>query len=83
MESTPSGYYYVGGYNMEYIENELVELKSTLSEETKNEIIAFLNTSGGTIYIGLNNDGSTFKPFKEINKDYVDLKISNWMNDVF
>ena len=68
---------------MKYIENEFIELKSTLTEETKNEIIAFLNTTGGTIYVGLNDDGSTFESFKKSNKDLIDLKISNWMNDVF
>lgn len=48
---------------MKYIENEFIELKSTSTE--RNEIIDFLNTSGGTIYVGLNNDGYIFDFLKK------------------
>ena len=36
------------------------ELKREFVDEIKNEIIAFLNTSGGVIYVGLNDDGTTY-----------------------
>ena len=40
-----------------YVESQYVELKSELTKEIKKEIIAFANTSGGTIYIGIDDDG--------------------------
>lgn len=39
-------------------ESNVVELKSKLIDEVKNEIIAFLNTRGGKIYVGVNDDGT-------------------------
>ncbi len=51
-----------------FVENEYVELKSELTKEIKKEIVAFANTKGGTIYIGVNDDG-TIKGLKNINKD--------------
>ena len=58
------------------------ELKREFVDEIKNEIIAFLNTSGGVIYVGLNDDGTTYEPFKNVDKNIIDLKISNLMEDV-
>ncbi len=40
-----------------YIENEYVELKRELTKEIKKEIIAFSNTNGGTIYVGIDDKG--------------------------
>lgn len=40
-----------------YTENEYSELKSELTKEIKKEIVAFANTKGGTIYIGVNDKG--------------------------
>ena len=40
-----------------YIESDLVELKQQLTDEVKCEIDAFLNTKGGTIYIGVTDNG--------------------------
>ena len=51
-----------------FIENEYVELKSELTKEIKKEIVAFANSKGGTIYIGVNDDG-TIKGLKNISKD--------------
>ncbi len=42
---------------MSYIETEKVELKRTLSDTFVREVVAFLNTDGGTIYIGVEDDG--------------------------
>ena len=41
-----------------YIEYEHTELKSSLTKEVKKEIIAFANTNGGKIYIGIDDDGN-------------------------
>ena len=43
--------------NMDYAENETTELKSIYVDDIKKEIIAFANTFGGTIYIGIEDDG--------------------------
>ena len=66
-----------------YKENEKVELKREIIDEVKNEIVAFLNTNGGTIYIGVNDDGSINSDFLLQNKDDNMLKISSWLQDAF
>ncbi len=43
---------------MKFIENECNELKMMLTEDIKKEIIAFANTNGGKIYIGVKDDGN-------------------------
>ena len=43
--------------NMIFQETEETELKKIYSDTLPKEIVAFLNTAGGTIYIGVNNDG--------------------------
>jgi ATP-dependent DNA helicase RecG len=40
-----------------FIETENIELKRELNESLKKEIIAFANTDGGKIYIGIDDDG--------------------------
>lgn len=39
-------------------ESERIELKSIINDDLKKEIVAFLNTHGGTICVGVNDDGS-------------------------
>ncbi len=69
---------------MKYKENERTELKREITEEIKKEIVAFLNTSGGTIYIGVNDDGSIYYNLTEKEKDVEQTRIINWfLNDVF
>ncbi len=51
-----------------FTENEFTELKSILTKEIKKEIVAFANTKGGTIYIGVNDDG-TIKGLKNASDD--------------
>lgn len=41
-----------------YIENEYTELKQELTKDIKKEIIAFANTNGGKIYIGVDDNGN-------------------------
>ena len=40
-----------------YTENEFVELKRELTKDIKKKIIAFANSKGGTIYIGIDDTG--------------------------
>jgi ATP-dependent DNA helicase RecG len=40
------------------VEGELVEFKRVVTDDTEKEIVAFLNTVGGVLYIGLDDDGS-------------------------
>ena len=43
---------------MQKFESETVEFKEKLNETLPKEIVAFLNTDGGSIYIGIKDDGS-------------------------
>ena len=51
-----------------YVENEFVELKRELTKEIKKEIVAFANSKGGTIYIGIDDTGKVIG-LKDCNKD--------------
>ena len=44
---------------MNFVESENMELKSIYVDDIKKEIIAFANTRGGSIYIGVEDDGTT------------------------
>lgn len=68
---------------MTYKESPTEELKSQLTEEVKQEIVAFLNTHGGTIYVGVNDDGTLAPALSESERDATDLKVSNWVYDAF
>lgn len=39
-------------------ENDIIEFKATFVNDLNKEVIAFANTKGGDIYIGINDDGS-------------------------
>ncbi|WP_456075030.1 AlbA family DNA-binding domain-containing protein [Holdemanella biformis] len=54
-----------------YIEDERTELKRELIDEVKSEIIAFLNSDGGTIYVGVDDDGSIVGIKDDASKDKV------------
>lgn len=43
---------------MKYVESPQLELKEQINAEFKKEIIAFANTDGGEIYVGIARDGS-------------------------
>ena len=68
---------------MKYSESDIIELKKELTEDIKKEIVAFLNTNGGTIYVGVDDDGNVFPITKNKERDYVDTKIGNWIQDSF
>ncbi|MCK9537304.1 MAG: putative DNA binding domain-containing protein, partial [Bacilli bacterium] len=43
---------------MNFNESDIIELKESLTDDIKKEIVAFANTNGGTIYIGIKDDGT-------------------------
>ena len=43
--------------DMKLSENQQTELKSDYTEEIKRTVVAFANGEGGTIYIGVNDNG--------------------------
>ena len=43
---------------MAFVEGEVVELKAEVVGDICKEVIAFANTKGGTLYIGVSDDGS-------------------------
>ncbi len=63
---------------MKFRETETVELKSIVTDDIKKEIIAFANCDGGTIYVGVADDGTV--PGVE-NADECALQISNMVRD--
>jgi len=44
---------------MEFRESETVELKREYVDDIRKEIIEMANPNGGTIYIGVDEDGAT------------------------
>ena len=63
---------------MNFQESYNVELKREVVEDIRKEIIAFANSEGGTLYIGVNNDGSIYGVS---NIDETMLQISNMVRD--
>lgn len=55
-----------------FIESESVELKEILKEDILKEVVAFANTSGGTIYVGIDNDGNELG-VQDVDKTYTSL----------
>lgn len=63
-------------------EDYKIEFKREFIDDIDKEIIAFLNSEGGTIYVGLNDDGSIFKNFLNVDKNELDLKIGNLLQNL-
>lgn len=63
---------------MRFRETEIVELKSIVMDDIKKEIIAFANCDGGTVYVGVADDG---KVLEVENADECALQISNMVRD--
>lgn len=59
-------------------ESETVEFKSVVVDDIKKEVIAFANTDGGKIYIGVSDDGTIVGVE---NADRVILQIVNMLRD--
>lgn len=63
---------------MKLYESETVELKEIYTPDLKKEIVAFANTNGGTIYIGVQSTGEIVGLD---NADFVMQQISNSLRD--
>ena len=63
---------------MLFRESETIELKEIVVDEIKKEIIAFANCDGGTLYIGVQDDGTVVGVD---DPDGVSLQISNMVRD--
>lgn len=63
---------------MKYEESPTVELKSEVTADFKKEVIALANTDGGTIYIGIDNNGQVIGIS---NSDEVMAQIGNMIRD--
>lgn len=64
-------------------EDKNIEYKRTLTNKLKREIVSFLNTDGGTIYLGV--DDETRKPLdiNEEQKHEWEEKINHWYTNAF
>ena len=63
---------------MLYRERETVELKSVVAEDIKKEVIAFVNSAGGKLYIGVADDGTVIGVD---NADEVTQQVANMVRD--
>lgn len=73
----------------DFKETELIELKRQLNDGLTREIVAFLNTNGGTIFIGIEDDGSicgvqnldeTMRKIADIIENQILPDISNYVS---
>lgn len=65
---------------MKLEESNGVEFKEIMPDGINKEIIAFLNAHGGTIYIGIKDDGTIVGVSKE-KRDLYDLRLTGIMSD--
>lgn len=63
---------------MNFVESETVELKSTVVADLCKEVIAFANTKGGTLYIGVEDDGTVVGVE---GADRITLQVNNMVRD--
>jgi len=63
---------------MRMYESETIELKETYTSDLKKEVVAFANSSGGTIYIGVQDSGEIVG-LEDV--DFVIQQISNAIRD--
>ena len=63
---------------MAYQESENIELKSAVTDDIKKEIVAFANSDGGTLYIGVRDDGEVVGLD---DPDEAALQVSNMVRD--
>lgn len=63
---------------MTFSESEIVELKSQIVSDICKEIIAFANSKGGTLYVGVEDNG---KVIGISNADQTTLQLSNMIRD--
>lgn len=63
---------------MDFVESESVELKSEVVGDICKEVVAFANTKGGTVYIGVRDDGQVVGIQ---NADKVILQVNHMVRD--
>lgn len=63
---------------MAFVESEVVELKAEVVGDICKEVIAFANTKGGTLYIGVSDNGNVVGVK---NADQVILQLNNMIRD--
>lgn len=61
---------------MELYESEIIELKEIYTTDLKKEIVSFANTNGGTIYIGVQDNGTI------VGVDHADFVIQQIANSI-
>jgi len=73
-------------FNLKLEETDLIEFKENLNDTFEKEVVAFLNTNGGTIYLGISdngvvlgikNTGDTLKKIADIISDKILPNSSN------
>ena len=67
-----------GGISMR-LESKTIEFKREYTDDLKYAVVAFANTDGGKIYVGINDDGSVQGVQ---NTDGTMLRITNMIRDV-
>ena len=61
-----------------HFETENIEFKSQFTEEIYKEVIAFANTDGGIVYVGVDNDGNAVG-LTDVDQEYT--RITNGLRD--
>lgn len=63
---------------MKYVESETLELKAEVTDDIKKEIVAFANSNGGSLYVGVRDNGEVIGLE---DPDGTSLQISNMVRD--
>ena len=63
---------------MKFQDTETVELKTVAQDGIKKEIVAFANSNGGTVYLGVGDDGTVLGVE---DADECALQVSNMVRD--
>ena len=64
---------------MNLVENKITEFKHEYMDDIKYAVIAFANTAGGKLYVGINDDGSVCGV---VNTGDTMLRLANMIRDV-
>ncbi|MEG1067090.1 MAG: ATP-binding protein, partial [Anaerovoracaceae bacterium] len=67
-----------GRKEMKYEESETIELKQQINADFKKEIVAFANSDGGKIYVGITPEG---EPIGVLNREKTMEQIGNMIRD--
>jgi len=65
-----------------YKESSKIELKELLNDKVKIAMLAFLNSKGGKIYVGVSDNGEIIGVDRD-KQDKCDTKISSWLREAF